>query len=83
MPNEVTPKDPHVHTKLTKNDHDIATPAEHTIHLEDFFGSLPATVILGNLEEGPRLEIPMTEIEYDNMSNWLTGMDDDLNLNFI
>ncbi|KAI3646705.1 hypothetical protein MP228_009633 [Amoeboaphelidium protococcarum] len=83
MPNEVTPKDSHVHTKLTKNDHDIATPAEHTIHLEDFFGSLPATVILGNLEEGPRLEIPMTEIEYDNMSNWLTGMDDDLNLNFI
>ena len=37
---------------------------EHKIKLDDFFGSLSATVFFGNAEEGPRLEIPM----FDGMS---------------
>lgn len=31
---------------------------EHSIVLEDFVGSLPATAILGDIEHGPRLQIP-------------------------
>lgn len=35
---------------------------ELSIHLNDLFGNFSATAYLGNLEEGPRLEIPMSNM---------------------